>query len=83
MPGGLADTQPWSVICPGWFAVTTIVIVAEAPGFSEPRLQRTIGLPLQLPWLAFAETSVALPGSRSWNATVPAAPFPEFETVAV
>ena len=43
--------------------VTVIVTVAEAFAASEPRLQTIVGFPLQLPWLAEAETSVTFPGS--------------------
>ncbi len=57
-PGRWLETQPRSRITPRWFAVTTIVTVAVACRFSWPRLQTTAGLPLQLPWLAAADTSV-------------------------
>ena len=40
--------------------VTTIVAVALAPLFRLPRLQLTVEVPLQLPWLEVAETKLTL-----------------------
>ena len=83
LPGGDVETQPRSMIEPGWVVATTIVTVAVAPGASEPRLQAIVWLPVQVPWLGVAETSVVLPGIRSWKPAVAAVPEPWLPIVAV
>src|SRR6185437_10696010 len=63
--------------------VTVIVTVAEAFADSDPRVHTIVELPLQLPWLADAETSVTFPGSWSWKAPDATAAGPWFWIVAV
>src|SRR5687767_11067190 len=51
-------------------AVTTIVIVADAPEASVPRLHVTVPADwVQAPWLAIAETKVTPAGSGSVTVT--------------
>jgi hypothetical protein len=52
--------------------VTVMVIVALAPLARLPRLQVTVLVPLQLPWLGMAEPNVTLPGNVSVTVTAEA-----------
>src|SRR5262249_13992064 len=63
--GGVFETQPVSVSLPEPVVVTTMGTGALARDASAPRLQYTSWLPLQLPWLAAAETKVVCRGIRS------------------
>src|SRR5205085_11607618 len=45
------------VIVPGWTGTTCTVTVAEPPFAIVPRLQLTVEVPEQLPWLGTAETN--------------------------
>lgn len=61
---------------------TVIVTVALAPLARLPRVQVTVVVPLQLPWVAEAETKVAVLGSGSVTVTPVAAAGPVLVTVS-
>src|SRR5919106_2145483 len=50
--------------------LTTTSIVASVPAIKFPRLQLTVGPPVQVPWLGVAETNVTPAGRGSVNITV-------------
>ena len=64
-------------------SVTMRVIVADAPFASVPRVQVTVVVPLQLPWLGVAETNDVPAGSASVTTTFAAALGPAFDTAIV
>jgi hypothetical protein len=66
----------------GAVGASTSITVAVAPGASVPRLQMTGVLPVQAPWLAWADTSVVC-GGGSVSVTSRAAPAPSLVTVKV
>jgi hypothetical protein len=68
------------VIGPEVFAVTSIRTVAFAPGTMSPRVQTTLGPPLQLPWLGVAERYDTEPGSGSRSTTLRATAAPRLST---
>ena len=68
---------------PADVGVTAIVTVAFAPLFKLPRLQVTVAVPLQVPWLGIAETKVAPAGSVSVTTTPVAVSGPLLVTVTV
>jgi hypothetical protein len=68
---------------PAAVGVTTIVTVALPPLLMVPRLQETVLVPVQLPWLGVAETYVAPAGSVSVTVTPDALLGPPFVTVMV
>jgi len=57
------------VIAPVAVAVTARETEALAPFASVPRLQVTVVVPVQVPWLGVAETNVRPAGSTSVNVT--------------
>jgi hypothetical protein len=59
---------------PREFGVTTIVTVPLAWFGRFPKLQMTVGAPLQLPWLGVADTKATPTGSESVTVT-PVASF--------
>ena len=70
-------------IVPAARARTTIVTVAEPAAGSDPSGQESAAVPVQLPWLAAAETKLTPAGSWSVKVTPVAAAGPPFVTVAV
>jgi hypothetical protein len=64
-------------------AVTTRVMVAELAADRLPRLQTTVVVPVQLPWLGVAEKNVVPPGSVSETLTLFAVAGPPLVTVIV
>jgi len=64
-------------------AVTMRVTVAELPLDRLSRLQTTVDVPEQLPWLGVAETNVVPPGSVSETLTPFAVAAPPLVTVIV
>src|SRR5262245_31842708 len=58
-----------------------MITVALAPLASVPRLQVTVVEPLQVPWLAVADTKLTVAGSVSVRETLSAAPGPLFRIV--
>jgi hypothetical protein len=71
------------VFVPALVGVTTIVTVAEAPLARLPRLQVTMLVPLQLPWLGVADTKATPVGNVSVIVTPVAVAGPLLLTVIV
>ena len=72
----------WGVI----FTCTTIVIIADPPGFIVPRSQVTLAFPLLVqpdPCVAEAETNDTPEGSVSTTTTLVESEGPPFETLIV
>ena len=68
---------------PAAVGATTIVTVVLAPLVKSPRLQVTVLVPLQVPWLGVAETKLTPGGKVSVITTPVAASGPLFMTVMV
>src|SRR5262249_54650945 len=68
---------------PAAFAVTVMTTVAFALTASDPRLQMTVLVPLQLPWLAVTVCSVVPAGSASVTCTEVAVAGPPLCAVSV
>jgi hypothetical protein len=63
--------------------VTTKLTVALAPAAIRPRLQTTVLVPVQLPWLGVAETKVTPAGKISLIVAVVGTGKPTLDTVMV
>jgi len=79
----VAITLAVLVMLPATVGVTTMVTVALLPLASDPRVQVTVLVPLQAPWLADAETNVTPAGSVSVTVTPEAEDGPLLLTVRV
>src|SRR5205809_175223 len=77
---GNAETVAVLLSIPAAVGLTLRTIVADAPLLSEPRLQVTVVVPLQLPCDGVAETNVALAGMTSVTTTDVAVFGPLFVT---
>jgi hypothetical protein len=77
------DTLALFVSVPAELGRTLSATVAVAPLPSVPRLQVTVALPVQLPWLALDDTKVAPAGRESETTTWDAELGPEFRAVSV
>src|ERR1700682_2788020 len=64
-------------------SVTCRLMLADAALTIVPRLQVTVVVPLQLPWVGVAETKVTPAGRMSVTATLVADPGPAFATTMV
>jgi hypothetical protein len=71
------------VIRPATAAVAVRVMEAFAPLASVPRLQVTVVVPVQVPWLGVADTKVRPAGSTSVTVTPVEFDGPPFVTVMV
>ena len=71
------------LMVPVTVGVTIIVTFAETPLPNVPRLQVTVLVPLQLPWLGVADTNVTPAGKVSVTVTPVALFGPLFVTVIV
>ncbi len=68
---------------PGWTGTTFTVTVAVAPLLTVPRLQVTVAVPEQEPWLGTAEVNMTVAGSGSVTMTFVAFDGPALPTVSV
>jgi len=68
---------------PGVFAIATMATVAPVSLASVPRLQLTVLVPEQLPWLGFEETKLTCAGSVSDVETFVVAEGPALVTYSV
>jgi hypothetical protein len=75
------DTLAVLLNVPAAVGVTTIVTVALAPLATLPRLQVTVLVPLQPPWLGVADTNVVAAGNVSVTVTAEAEVGPPLVTV--
>jgi hypothetical protein len=81
--GCVALTVAMFVTVPDEVGSRTSATVAVAPLARLPRLQRVIGVPLQLPWLGFTVTKIAPDETKSVSVTPDAEFGPLFLTVIV
>src|SRR6266436_7801630 len=71
------------VIEPSAVAVAVSVMEAVAPLARVPKLQATVVVPVQVPWLGVADTKVSPAGSTSVNVTPVELDGPPFVSVMV
>src|SRR5919198_2677182 len=75
------DTVAVFVRVPVWVGTTTISTVAVAPLPIVPRLQVTVAVPEQVPWLGVVELYVTFAGRVSVRVVFVAASGPRFRAV--
>src|SRR5262245_6945327 len=74
----VAETVAVFASCPCDVGVTLIITIALAPTARLPRLQLTVLVPAQVPWVVVAEPNVTPAGSGSATITLVAAAGPLF-----
>jgi hypothetical protein len=81
--GSIAATLTVLLTPPTTVGVTTIDTIGLEPMPIVPRLQVTVNVPAQEPWLGVAETNVSDPGRESLKSTPVALAVPLLVTVIV